>query len=230
MERRWSQYVIQARNSKGGRWHFPNAIRKYGAKAFLHEVLEICNTLEEANLAEEKWIEHFDTRNPRKGFNLAKGGRVTGFLDPRTTSQKLSEATKRNMTPEKRAFLSSLRKGKPLSEETKAKISVSQKENSEQIANSNRARGCEYFVEMRKKLDSKTNSKAQMGKKLSAETKVKISIAGRGRSPSLETRAKLSIRSRNPSQETRNKLSEAGKRAVKLQSRDSHGRFLPMDE
>jgi len=75
MERRWSSHVTKSRSSKGGRWHFPNAIRKYGPQAFSHEVLEVCHILDVANLAEECWIEFFDTRDPERGFNLAKGGR-----------------------------------------------------------------------------------------------------------------------------------------------------------
>ena len=71
---RWNRHVYSALHSKDGRWHFPNAIRKYGKEAFSHEVLEICNTLEEGNTAEIKWIDHFDSRNPEKGFNLMKGG------------------------------------------------------------------------------------------------------------------------------------------------------------
>lgn len=74
MMQRWNQHVSKAKFSKDGRWHFPNAIRKYGSQTFSHEVLEICNTLELANLAEAKWINHFNTRDPQFGFNLAKGG------------------------------------------------------------------------------------------------------------------------------------------------------------
>lgn len=83
MERRWASHVTKARSSKGGRWHFPNAIRKYGKDAFSHEVLEICHDIEVANLAEECWIELFDTRNPEKGFNLAKGGLHVPCLEKR---------------------------------------------------------------------------------------------------------------------------------------------------
>ena len=71
---RWKHHIHDAQRSKGGRWHFPNAIRKYGKDAFIHEVLEFCCSLEVANIAEESWIEFFNTRNPEKGFNLAKGG------------------------------------------------------------------------------------------------------------------------------------------------------------
>jgi len=74
MMHRWNQHCAQAKSSKGGRWHFPNAIRKYGKNAFSHEVLEICSSIQEANASEERWILHFDTRNTEKGFNLAKGG------------------------------------------------------------------------------------------------------------------------------------------------------------
>jgi group I intron endonuclease len=76
-QRRWSDHINAAKSSKGGRWHFPNAIRKFGSQAFSHEVLEICETLEEANLAEAKWIDHFNSRDPQLGFNLAKGGEHT---------------------------------------------------------------------------------------------------------------------------------------------------------
>jgi len=77
MERRWAQHIVQSRATKDGRWHFPNAIRKYGKEAFSHEVLEVCHDLEMANLAEERWIKLLDTRNPQRGFNLAKGGSHT---------------------------------------------------------------------------------------------------------------------------------------------------------
>lgn len=75
MEKRWQKHVYAAfRFSKGGRWHFPNAIRKYGPDAFSHEILAQSWILESANAAEEELILQYDTRNPEKGFNLAKGG------------------------------------------------------------------------------------------------------------------------------------------------------------
>lgn len=71
---RWNRHVYAANGKVRGWSHFANAIRKYGKDAFSHEVLEICDTLDEANLAEQKWVDHFDTRNPERGFNLAPGG------------------------------------------------------------------------------------------------------------------------------------------------------------
>jgi hypothetical protein len=46
----------------------------YGKEAFSHEILETCDILEAANEAESRWIEELGTRDPEKGFNLAKGG------------------------------------------------------------------------------------------------------------------------------------------------------------
>jgi hypothetical protein len=74
MERRWSQHIIQARNIKGNRSYFANAIHKYGKDAFSHEVLAMSWDLEGANATEIIIIEQEGTRNPKKGFNLAKGG------------------------------------------------------------------------------------------------------------------------------------------------------------
>jgi len=72
---RWNGHVNLAKRSNGRRSHFAAAIRKYGKDAFSHEILEVCEDLDVANLAEECWIELLDTRNLEKGFNLAKGGK-----------------------------------------------------------------------------------------------------------------------------------------------------------
>jgi len=53
----------------------------YGKDAFSHEILEICETLELANAAEEHWIEKLGTTDPSRGFNLAKGG---GRYEPKS--------------------------------------------------------------------------------------------------------------------------------------------------
>ena len=74
MEKRWNQHISQAKNSKDGRWHFPNAVRKYGKEAFTHEVLSMSWDLDGANATEEALIEQYNTRNPDSGFNITKGG------------------------------------------------------------------------------------------------------------------------------------------------------------
>lgn len=72
---RWNQHLQNAKAKRGkGCAHFWAAIRKYGKNAFSHEVLQVCDTLEEANTAEQYWIDLYGTRNLITGFNLAKGG------------------------------------------------------------------------------------------------------------------------------------------------------------
>ena len=83
MEKRWKNHICAARSSKGGRWHFPNAIRKYGPEEFDHMILQKCETLEQANRAEEFAIWFLCTRDPDFGFNLAKGGKHTPHTENR---------------------------------------------------------------------------------------------------------------------------------------------------
>jgi len=203
-----------------------------GPDAFDHEALEVCDSFEEANTAEIHWIEHFDSTNPEKGFNLAKGG-VSEWVDPKSIREKLSEATRRNMTPERRAELSALRKGKPLSAETRAKISSSAKRNSEKIAASNRARGPEFFkrfvavghAALTDESYAKISAKVRNP---SPETKAKLAEASRGRLCSPETRAKLAeaFKGKSHRPETRARLAEAARR----QKRDNNGRYCSEDD
>jgi hypothetical protein len=75
MMHRWNQHCSQAKNLKNERRsHFAHAIRFYGKDAFSHEILAQAWDLEGANETEEALILQEDTRNPLKGFNLAKGG------------------------------------------------------------------------------------------------------------------------------------------------------------
>lgn len=110
MEKRWKNHINVAKHSKNGRWHFPNAIRKYGPDAFSHEILETCTDLNVANLAEECWIEFYDTQNPEKGFNLIKGGghiphtlSKNPWDDPEYRNRMLPKFIAAGQTPEARA-------------------------------------------------------------------------------------------------------------------------------
>lgn len=144
---RWNDHIYKAKSSKGGRWHFPNAIRRYGKDAFDHEVLQICSSLEEANAAEQYWIWVYDTRNPLRGFNLAEGGkhiphpiRKNPWDDPeyrkkasamliavtQTPQARANNKASLN-TPESKAKRSSSAKASHSRPEVKAKISLIQK-------------------------------------------------------------------------------------------------------
>jgi hypothetical protein len=74
MARRWRAHVVASRRAKGSRFFFANVIRKYGPDAFSHDVLQVCETQEEANEAERSWIVSLRTREPALGFNQMAGG------------------------------------------------------------------------------------------------------------------------------------------------------------
>ena len=57
-----------------GLGHFYNAINKYGWDAFTHEIIADGLTLQQASEWEQKLIEQYDSTNPDKGYNIAKGG------------------------------------------------------------------------------------------------------------------------------------------------------------
>lgn len=132
---RWNQHCAQAINSKGGRWHFPNAIRKYGKDAFFHEVLEVCDSLEAANLSEQRWVEHFKTRDPQFGFNLTKGGahtphkiRKNPWNDPEYRAKGIKAAKNRWLDPNYRKRVIVVGKTTRSTPEYKKKASTISKE------------------------------------------------------------------------------------------------------
>jgi group I intron endonuclease len=53
------------------------AIRKYGAENFSREILEECETQEELDLAEKKWIKEYNAVADRNFYNIAEGGLST---------------------------------------------------------------------------------------------------------------------------------------------------------
>jgi len=81
MMKRWNRHMYDAMAKHGkGCAYFWNAIRKYGPEAFTHDVLMTCNDVRLANALEKFFVRRYDTRNPEKGFNLAKGGAHTPHL------------------------------------------------------------------------------------------------------------------------------------------------------
>ena len=226
---RSENHVHAARSAKGGRWHFPNAIRKYGPEAFSHEVLAVVTTsLEDANAAEQEWIKKLQTRDPEKGFNLAKGG-ASQWLDPRSTREKLSAATKRAMTPERRGGLSAARSGTTLSAETRAKMSASMKEHGRDISARNTARGSDFFAKLsqagRKAMTSDTYARIaekNTGRRLSPEQRTSLQDGHDNMSPEARERMKTAFLGKSHSLESRSRISES----TRSQKRGPGGRFV----
>ena len=93
MMSRWKRHMSGAKRNEGCPY-LGYAIRKYGAEAFAHEVLETCETLEAANEAEQWWIAHFGTTDRALGYNLDDGGAVHS-THPETRAKIAASVVKR---------------------------------------------------------------------------------------------------------------------------------------
>lgn len=182
--------MYSALRSTSVKSHFSYAIKKYGKRAFSHEVLQVVDSLEAANTAEIYWISHFDTRNPDRGFNIAPGGGVHNpnkfhnpWLNPEYRD-KITLKSKSRPTPLKL---------KNPSAETRLKLSKSTK-------------------------DSWTQEKRQKQSEYMRRNGISDALLHAARHPSESTRLKISksqkdrIRIYTP--ELRAKLSAASKKAV----------------
>ena len=106
---RWGQHVRGAYKSAPQCRVFARAIRAHGPEEFTHEELECVETQEEANVAEGKWIAHFDCIAPH-GYNLQAVG----------TSHPMHDETKHRLSASQRARHASRTPGQR--EETSRKI------------------------------------------------------------------------------------------------------------
>lgn len=58
----------------GSNTHLKRAIKKYGIQSFRKGILEYCNSEEELNTAEIKWIKWSDAQKSKIYYNIAPGG------------------------------------------------------------------------------------------------------------------------------------------------------------
>lgn len=102
---RWRSHVFDARH--GSRLALHRAIRKYGPKAFRHELLERMSTRAGAERAEQLWIARLGTQT--RGYNETAGGDGTHGL-----------------SADARARIGAAHRGKTLSPETRARVAAAQ--------------------------------------------------------------------------------------------------------
>ena len=147
--RRWRNGEGYKKNT-----YFYNSIKKYGwDDGFEHIILFDNLTEEEAKLLEQCYIALYDSNNPNKGYNMTLGGEGTnGYIPTDETIQKLRD----------------VRKGHKLSEETKLKISKSNK-------GKHSSKGHKHSEETKLKI-----GKSNKGHRHTEEAKLKISEAKKG--------------------------------------------------
>lgn len=150
---------------------FWNAICKYGFDGFEHEIIKTVDSFEQACEGEKEYIAFFDTRNRRKGYNLAIGGNGGRIYIEHPKGMK----------------------GKHHGEEKKKQQSELMKElqDSGKMAWKNGhpkgMLGKHHSVEHNTHI-----SEVMTGRVFSKETKIKMGNASRGRKHTEETKAKLS--------------------------------------
>lgn len=163
---RFKQHVVAAKY--GSSFILHKAIKKYGEENFTIECLMEHNDAEFLlNVMEPKFIHEYKTYTDLgEGYNMTLGGEGSSGMSEEV-KEKISKSLKgrkgRSPSLETREKLSNLYKGKKLSEQTKAKMSIS---SSKRMTKEER----EYLS----KINSGKNH-PQYGKPKSEETKKKIS-------------------------------------------------------
>jgi len=98
LERRWR---LHCKGHSGARVLY-RAIREYGPEAFDHETLEVLETHEAANAAEQRWIATLGCRLPQ-GFNVHPGGSGRPTREVTRAAQRVAGiARMAALTPEQR--------------------------------------------------------------------------------------------------------------------------------
>lgn len=59
--------------------HLKAAIKEFGKENFICEFLDAAETLEELNDKEDYWVNFYNSRDPRIGYNVKKGGEQLGL-------------------------------------------------------------------------------------------------------------------------------------------------------
>ena len=81
------------RNKKymgSGKW-IKRAIKKYGKRYFIKEIIESCNSNEDLNSREKYWIKELNSTNSKIGYNISKGGKGATFFMTEEQKKKVSD-------------------------------------------------------------------------------------------------------------------------------------------
>jgi group I intron endonuclease len=137
---RWSNHKGDSKRKPIQYIH--RAMAKYGIENFTFEVIATCRTKEDAESSEMLLIQQYDSRNPDKGYNIAKGGDLpwnlglpkefnplTGIPRSKETKKKISEGSIGKIMPpasdERKLHMSEMYKGRILPKEWVDKIADS---------------------------------------------------------------------------------------------------------
>lgn len=141
---------------------------KYGGHSFTFEILEICETLDQCNEAEEFWIYTFRTLNRKYGYNLKSGG-SKGRLSPESIIKMSKSLTGKKLSQETKDKIREIMIGRIVSIQTKQRMSIAQS------GENNAMFGRKATAQTKQKM-----SKVRLGIPKPAETKLKMSLGQMG--------------------------------------------------
>jgi len=131
--RRWVEHRSYAKSNSKPNHPLYNSIRKYGIDNFGIAILETFASLEEANEAEEFWIEFFNSCDRKLGYNLYLGGDNREISDETRERMSIANSGENNgfygktHSKETRDNLSAAHIGMEASSEVRQKMSNSRK-------------------------------------------------------------------------------------------------------
>lgn len=179
---------IAHKNPSSGCTAFRNAVQKYGWDQFIHEIIEINLTLDEANLKEQYYITQFNTLSPN-GYNLNSGGKH--YILSAEVADKISRANKGKPKPTRtqqhKDNMSIAKTGIPLSDSHKSSISESligkpkTDQHKENMSKSMKGRVSSRKDKPCSDTHKQNLSKASKGKPKSNEHKIAMSLSRIGR-------------------------------------------------
>lgn len=160
---------IKLSNKTNPRYLFNKAIKKYGKDNFKFEIIDSYSSFDDRDSKEINYINIYNSFYMNNmGYNMTLGGDGSrGHIKSKESIEKIKTARKNQIfSLETRELWSSQRKGRRLSDETKKRMSVSMVES-----------GCHKKTEAHKEKLRLAN----LGKKHSQESKLKMSKSTKGR-------------------------------------------------
>ena len=177
---RWSSHKCEV-NKNRLRFPIHKAIAKYGIDSFQFCVIASAFTVEEIDKLEIYWIDQFDSRNNKMGYNLAIGGNSnSGWHHTEESKRKISIGNIGILKPHSKEWSEKI-----------SKIMTGRTQSQEHVGKriSTRIKNDNFKHSEKSKLKM---SASHNGKSLSEETKKKMSDVKLGKKKSEETKKRMS--------------------------------------
>lgn len=195
IESRWKTHRYMLRNNKHENSHLQHSWNKYGEKSFIFSIIEECEN-EQLTEREQYWIDYYGGINSVNTYNNRDAG--SHGAHSQEAKDKISKAGKgrriygRTVSDEGKKSLSEAHKGIIPTQETREKMSMSQKgRKHSDISKQKISKKVKAFYDNNSDI-RKRISERQSGRTLSDETREKISKARKERIITEDTKIKLS--------------------------------------